>query len=78
MTWQLLIYLMPLPQVKLHFDSIIAGVLLTSFPETTPLLIQPPPEAEKLERWKQENAVFAIYSIPMTKAFLKDKVTSQL
>ncbi|RUS75490.1 hypothetical protein EGW08_016758 [Elysia chlorotica] len=61
-------------EVKLRFDSLVASVLLSSFPETTPLLIQPPPPAEKLDKWKRENAVFAIHNIPMTRAFLDNKV----
>ncbi|GFN78225.1 helicase with Zinc finger domain 2-like isoform x3, partial [Plakobranchus ocellatus] len=61
-------------EVKLQFNGIVANLLLKVFPETTPLLIQPAPQKEKLEMWKYQNAMFAIHSIPMTKAFLENKV----
>ncbi|BFZ02836.1 hypothetical protein BsWGS_05875 [Bradybaena similaris] len=63
-----------LNEVKIRFNAVVAELLLSRFEETTPLLVQPAPPAERLEEWKKNNASYAFNSIPMTKAFLEDKV----
>ncbi|XP_059174915.1 helicase with zinc finger domain 2-like isoform X2 [Physella acuta] len=66
-------YLM-MNEVKIHFNSIIAELLLSRFRDSTPLLIQPSPAIEKLEQWRKKYACDAFNSIPLTKAFLDDQV----
>lgn len=66
-------YLM-LNEVKLHINSIVAELLLSRFSKTTPLLVQPNPQKEKLEEWKKNNASQAFNSIPLSRAFLNDQV----
>lgn len=48
----------------------VALQLLRAFPQCTPLLNQPAPNADKLEVWKTKHASDAINSVALTKPFL--------
>lgn len=48
----------------------IAQKVVSKFPETTPLLVQEPPDAQALQRWRHEHAADAVNSIALTKPFL--------
>ena len=50
----------------------MAEVLLSTFGESTPLIVDRGPTPSKLDLWRKDNACHALNSISMARAFRED------
>ncbi|GFR93377.1 helicase with zinc finger domain 2, partial [Elysia marginata] len=61
-------------ELRILFDGTVANLLLSRYSQETPLLVQPCPDGEALERWRKAHACFALNSLCLTKGFLDNDV----